>query len=185
MALPSELFDAAGNIVASRRNFQIILDNAKAGDATAQSMAGYCYLRGLGTKRDSVSASEWLLKAAKRGHVDSMVNLALMFEVGDRLPTNRRKAMRWYRLAAEVGSTFAQVNLGLMLLGGSRTKERRIEGVEWLKKAARKRDPRALYNLGVACLRGDGVKKDLKAAERYMKRAANLGDQDARTYLED
>lgn len=184
MALPSGLFDAAGNIVGSRKNLRIILDHAEAGDSIAQSIAGYCFLRGLGTRRDSVRASEWLLRAAKQGDVDSMANLALMFEVGDGIQADRRKSMRWYRAAAEGGSVLAQMNLGLMLLGRG-TRERRMEGVELLKKAARKRHPRALYNLGIAYLRGDGVKADRKAAERYIRKAADLGDKDARAYLED
>lgn len=182
MALPSVIFDAAGNIVGSRKNLRIILDHARTGDSAAESIAGYCYLKGLGTRRNTVRAAEWLLKAAKRGDVDSMVNLGLLFEVGDGIPTDRRKAIRWYRLAAEAGSALAQMNLGLMLLGRG-TRERRMEGVEWLKKAARKRHPRALYNLGVAYLRGDGVKEDRRAAERYLRKAAALGDQDARSYL--
>jgi TPR repeat protein len=163
------------------KDFALILDHAKQGDATAKSMLGYCYLKGLGVRKDPAQARGWFLKAAKQGVVEAMYNLALMLEIGEGIPADRRQAMRWYRMGARAGDVKAQMNLGLMYIGGIRLN--RVLGVGLLRKAARKGHPKAIYNLGVAYWRGDGVKESRKIAERYIRKAAQLGEKAAIAYL--
>jgi len=50
MAVPKGIFDSQGNVRDYRKSFPIILENAEDGDTFAQSLAGYCYLEGLGVK---------------------------------------------------------------------------------------------------------------------------------------
>lgn len=182
MPLPSDIFDDAGRVKDYARSFPVILAHAKEGDTVAQSLVGYCYLTGTGTQKSSAEARGWLVRAAKNADCEAMCNLGLMFETGDGVTGDRRRAFHWYKMAANAGDAFAQVNLGLMYLSARRPNPRM--GVEWLKKAAGKGDPRALYNLGVAYMRGDGVKKSFRAGERCLQKAADLGDVEARTYLE-
>jgi len=181
MALPKTIFDADGNVKDYEKSFPLLLAHAKERDPIAQSLVGYCYLKGLGVRKNRLEARRWLRDAASQGDVDAMSNLGLMLEIGDGSSTNRRQALHWYGKAAENGSSFAQVNLGLMYLSGRRANH--TLGLHWLRKAARKHDARAMLNLGIAYLRGDGVAKSPKSAERYFKRAAELGDEDAKVYL--
>src|SRR4051812_26201736 len=82
MALPKTIFDADGNVKDYEKSFPLLLAHAKEGDPIAQSLVGYCYLNGLGVRKNRLEAHRWLRDAASQGDVDAMSNLGLMFEIG-------------------------------------------------------------------------------------------------------
>ena len=83
MTFPDGLYRKDGRIKNHRIAFPLILDSARKGNAVAQSLADYAYLKGLGVERDQEEAFRWTLKAATQNNDGAMFNLALMFERGD------------------------------------------------------------------------------------------------------
>ena len=66
-----------------KKDFRRTFENAKRGDATAQSILGYWYLKGLAGPRNYAKARLWLRKAAAQGQTEAITNLGLMFQLGD------------------------------------------------------------------------------------------------------
>lgn len=67
-----------------------------------------------GIPMDLVKAVEYLHYGAQKGHVESMVELALHYEMGchEILPVNTERAYYWYHEAARRGHAIAQYSIG-------------------------------------------------------------------------
>ena len=116
-----------------------ILQRAKSGDPEAQFRAGNVYQGGLlGQARNLGEASRWYQRAAHSGHVDSMLQLALLV-LGDlpRAGASRDvvRARQWYERAAALGDAGAMYQLGLLHLREEKILDPDI-ALCWLEKAA-------------------------------------------------
>lgn len=68
---------------------------------TSQFNLAYLYLSGDGVPRNSLMAEAWFRKAAEKGFVMAMVNLAQMYRSGyDDVPKDVALAKKWLELAA-------------------------------------------------------------------------------------
>ncbi|POG78598.1 hypothetical protein GLOIN_2v1535801, partial [Rhizophagus irregularis DAOM 181602=DAOM 197198] len=63
-----------------------------------------CYKNGEGIEKNLEKAFYWYQKAAERGHVKAMTNLASYYEIGEGTEKNLEKAFYWYQKAAENGT---------------------------------------------------------------------------------
>ena len=68
---------------------------------------GQMYYYGKNVPVDKAQASEWYLKAAKKGHDDSQFSLGLMLYKGDGIEKNEESGIRWINEAAKSGNEFA------------------------------------------------------------------------------
>jgi outer membrane murein-binding lipoprotein Lpp len=95
------------------------------------------------------------LKLADKGMPEAQINLGMMFENGQGVPQDFKKAIRWYRLAANQGLTKAQEKLNSLL----------------------KISPTAQINfdLGMRFETGQEVPQDFREAIRFYRLAADLG----------
>ena len=62
---------------------------------------------------DPQEAAKWYLKAAEKGYLNAMYNIAVCYESGYGTTQNVGEAMAWYLKAAEQDHTQAQYNLAL------------------------------------------------------------------------
>jgi uncharacterized protein len=142
-----------------REAFQDALEGADSGIPLYQTFVGYCYCNGKGIKKNFKQAKLWWERAAKKGEVHAIFNLALMNDLGLGVKTNPSIAVRHYKQAAMRGDAQAQTNLAVMLLDGNGTKQDIPNGLHWMRKAAYRGDPVAQYNLGKAYTFGEDLRK--------------------------
>ncbi|MEL7450183.1 MAG: caspase family protein [Pseudomonadota bacterium] len=75
------------------------LEQAKAGNAEAQTHVGEIFERGLGTEPDYALAALWYRKAAEQGNERAQFNLGTLYELGRGVEQDRVKALNLYRAA--------------------------------------------------------------------------------------
>ena len=104
---------------------------------------GSCYSKGMGIDKNVLKAEEVLLKAAKIGHINSIMSLAILYcdeeEVRD-----IRKAIRWYKVGAKKGSASCMYNLAWIFhyIDGFRDI---VKALHWYKQAANQGHIRGKY----------------------------------------
>jgi len=112
----------------------------------------------------------WYEKAARKGNIDAIFNLAL-----DDVRRNPARARRLYQQAALRGDLYSQTNLAVMLLDGEGGKTDTAAGFRWMRKAAQRGDDKAQYNLGRAYTDGEDIQKNYSLAKKWLSKAAKLG----------
>lgn len=75
--------------------------------ALAECQVGFCYLEGVGVKRDLEKAFCWCFRAAEHGDWDAQYNLASMYEEGLHVEKDLEKAEYWYQCAVDQGHKLA------------------------------------------------------------------------------
>ncbi|RZJ23802.1 MAG: sel1 repeat family protein [Haliea sp.] len=95
-----------------------------------------------------------LERHAAQNHPRAMVQLAIVYRDGYRVPQDLPRAMEWLRKAAGEGYAPAFVNLGLASETGKGKPQSWDEAVNQYTKAARQGDPTGLYSLGLVHARG-------------------------------
>jgi hypothetical protein len=99
--------------------------------ASNQEQAGWDALNG-GDAAKAVSIWEPL---AKGGNTGLAVNVADMYEYGEKLPQDYGKAARWYEMAANQGDGYAQYQIGRAYTRGMGVPIDRVQAYKWLSLA--------------------------------------------------
>jgi uncharacterized protein len=147
----NDLFDSRGVVKNYKKAFPVLVFAAKLGHPHAQNLLGYCYDRGLVTRRNAKAAA-----------------------------LRTRELFSLYRKAALMGHRWAQCNLGASYSEGAGTRTNSSAAVRWFRKAAHQGDAKAHYNLvGLCYLDGEGVRKSRRLAMRWFKEAATRGHKKA------
>lgn len=124
------------------------------------------------------------LNSATKGDADSQYYVALMYDYGVGVPSDKPSAVYWYKMAAEQGHAKAQCNLGNCYEKGVGVTRNLSEAIKWYTMAADSGDAVAQCDLGYCYEYGIGLKRDkntafslyMKAAEQELPRAmANVG----------
>lgn len=79
---------------------RVWLEQARQGDAQAQTYVGEIYEKGLGTAPDYGMARQWYAKAAVQGYARAQLNLGYLYERGLGVEKDVAKALDWYRRAS-------------------------------------------------------------------------------------
>lgn len=83
-----------------RTALAVWLEQAKKGDAKAQTYVGEIFEKGLGTQPDYGLALEWYRKAAAQGDARAQINLGYLYESGLGVEKDLVTALNWYRKAS-------------------------------------------------------------------------------------
>ena len=75
-------------------------EQARQGDAKAQTHVGEIHEKGLGIAPDYKVAAEWYRKAADQGFERAMLNLGGLYEQGLGVPKSTKQALAWYSKAS-------------------------------------------------------------------------------------
>ena len=86
---------------------------------------------------------------ARQGDEAAQLQLAQMYNKGDRVTKNKVEATKWLKKSAEQGNSDAQALLGIRYLNGDGVTEDKNEAIKWFQKAAEQGNETALQSLSV------------------------------------
>ena len=147
---------------------------------------------------------ETLESKAANGDNEALYQLGYVYENGQGVEIDLKKAKMYYKKAAEMGNRDARLALGLMQdlesdkSGKTTTHSTKVkvgraknilgdldkDAVKELKEEAEKGDAEAEYQLGAAYDSGYGVKRDSRKALKWYKSSAKHGYKPAIQLLE-
>jgi len=87
---------------------KVWLEQAKSGDAEAQTYVGEIYEKGLGLTPDYAVAAIWYRRAAEQDFTRAQINLGNLYEKGLGVTNNPIEALNWYRRASGLNSDHLQ-----------------------------------------------------------------------------
>lgn len=151
----------------------------------ADGIARYAWhlYHGCGCKKDIKKAFELYTKAAEKGSILAMNNLAYTFNDEEYEGQDKAEALKWYKKAAEAGSTDAQYNIGQMYYFGEEVSMDKLEAFKWYLLAANAGDADAQFKIGVMYDMGEGVSPDEKEAVAWLIRSAEQNCAHAQAML--
>lgn len=116
---------------------------------------------------------------AARDIPEAMTMLGHLYDVGQGVKADDKRAAEWYRLAADRGDPEAQVALALLYLQGRGVAVDKAKARDLFVAAAAKDQPVALYNLALMRIEGVVLPSDIPKAREEMRRAAERGNAEA------
>ena len=141
-------------------------------DPETQFVLGVCLKSGMGVNRDAERALSLLTRAASAGHVEAMLMVGCMHQMGEDAVLDYGAAKMWYEKALSLGEMRALVCLGGLYVSGLGVARDPERAVAMYRRAADAGDGQAQCLLGQCYMSGLGVRKDLDAAVDWLKRAA-------------
>ncbi len=145
-----------------RRSAEILEKAARAGEANAQySFARYCIVEVCDEKR----GLQYLLRAAKQGHVKAMAQAARIY-LEQALPTLQEPSVHDIKKQQTLPLTSEQRHVGKL-------------GLKWLRRCAEEGDILAQFNMGQLYAQGILLSKSFPKAMLWFRRAAEGGSIDA------
>ena len=107
------------------------LNEAKAGDSSAQYEMASRYADGQGVPQNFEAAMSWLQRAASTGNVNAQWKLGLGYLNGIGVPHDEGQAAMWFRRAANNGDTRAQSALSDLYLSGRGVRTDYVRAYTW------------------------------------------------------
>lgn len=129
-------------------------------------------------------AFSWYKKAADKGNVIAIYNIAVMYANGNGVTQNYTEAMNLYKKAADKGHEKALFNLGTMYFQGQGVAKNEVEAKAWYQKAADKGLADAMYNLGLMHKNGYGTTINYAEAKTWLQKAADKEHEQAKATLQ-
>ena len=83
----------------NEEQIQLIIENAKHGDASNQYLAGILYQRGEQIPQDLQKAAHWYTKAAEQNYAPAQLSMGMLHDVGVGVSQNDELAHDWYKKA--------------------------------------------------------------------------------------
>ncbi|ACE06262.1 hypothetical protein Aasi_0895 [Candidatus Amoebophilus asiaticus 5a2] len=117
-----------------------------------------------------------LTRKAQQGDVKAQQALGVMYESGNGVTKDVKKAVEWYQKAAMQGHVEAQCNLGGMYELGRGIGKDEHQATYWYQKAADQGYAKAQYKLGMMYELGRGIAKDENQALHWYQKAAGQGN---------
>lgn len=117
-------------------------------------------------------------KDAERGDAEAQCLLGILYEDGNGVRQDYRKAKEWYKKAAEQGHAKAQYFLGGLYYFARGVQQDYHKAKEWYEKAAEQENAGAQFALGVLYENGHGVRQEYATAKEWYGKACDNGDQD-------
>ncbi|WP_159436571.1 SEL1-like repeat protein [Pseudovibrio sp. Tun.PSC04-5.I4] len=156
---------------------------AEQGDLKAQFQLGDAFWQGFGVEINYEKAFYWLNKAAQGNYLDALTSLALMYEFGQFVEKDEKRASELYFDASQQGSDWALAQLADMYIDGRGVRKDMPYGLGLLNQLAQGEYHEALLYLGEFYDDGrDGAPNYEKAAE-YYERSRAAGSNIAATHL--
>ena len=108
-----------------------------------------------------------------------------MYDDGDGVPKDYKKAAQLFRLAAEQGDAESQNELGDMYYYGDGVPLDHNEAVKWFRLSAEKGDAYGQFSLGFMYANGYGVIEDYVYALMWWYISSSNGNENAKEYIEE
>lgn len=156
---------------------------AENGDAVAQVYWASSLLSGVGQPENPGAAVPWFRKAAEKGQIWAIYNLAVMHEAGDGVERDPVQALAGYRKAAELGHAVAMLETSRFYAEGIGTRQDPAAALVWRRRAAERRVPKAMGGYAWHLLTGNGVPGNVSEGLVWLRQAVALGDPWTITFL--
>ncbi len=183
MLTPAEQFETAQKAEQAgelRKAERYYLMAASEADISVSKLAAYYVGRlyrtgGKGVPSDGRRAEMFLEQAALENVPQAQYELALMYDVGDKIPENRNKAVKWMNLAAQSGLVDALYGLGVWVERGY-LGEVNMDKVIGLYEAAAMQDHILAITSLIAIYSGgfNDVLRDTEKANYWINRLTEL-----------
>ncbi|MDF2969754.1 MAG: hypothetical protein K0R61_204 [Microvirga sp.] len=111
---------------------------------------------------------------ALRGASSSVLAVANMYDRGDGVPADTKKAAEWYLWAARVGHERAMAHAAYAYGTGRGLERDEATALKWLDSVNEGRQRSTLLEIGWALVLGTEGTKDMPAALRFFERAAQI-----------
>jgi TPR repeat protein len=125
---------------------------------------------------DWAKAAALLQPLAEAGNPEAQEKLGLLYERGDGVKLDNRKAFEWYMKAALQGDAFAQGHVATFYRIGVLDPPNYTLALDWYRRAAEQNNRLAQVGLGYMYQAGEGVSPDGAAARDWFKKGAEQGD---------
>ena len=148
----------------------------------AQLNVARMYHKGNGTKKNSMKAVSWYIKASKNNISAASYRLGVMYKTGEdfRIQANINEAFYWFKRAAEQGHNKSRFILGNLYRRGLGTTQDINKAIFWYKMASEGDHKKASRKLSIIYYRGFyGVPIDIDEAVKWYRRAYNVSEQEA------
>jgi len=160
-----------------------LVERASAGDADACFGLAEHYRLGRGVVANGRTAMRWYECAARSGHAGARYQMGRLFETGDGVRQDFKRAAELYRLATDLGRfPAAQYALGQLHYSGRGVANDYGLAIQWFRRAADGDYAPAQHVLGTIYEHGWGVDSDLIAAYAWytlaMRRASDVREAD-------
>ena len=134
-------------------------------------------------EKDLSKAIPWYEKAAERGLVRSMSNLAIVLGNSPDSTKNLEKSFHWAKKAAKAGHKYGFYRTGWHYLKGSPLNRDTIEAMKWFNSGAKKGSSIAMDQLGYSYLKGIVLPKNHSKAIFWFEQAAINGSAYSMNHL--
>lgn len=169
-----------------RDSLNVIMDKAKAGDASAMNEVGTWYYTGKHVNRDYKQAYEWWKKASLKSDARAIANLGMCYQLGHGVERDSVDAVRLYEKSIKVGnvallsqrtenaskSAFDAMLVGDCYENGIGVRKNYAKAAEFYVLAASKGSVDGMRQSGICNLNA----KDNTKALQYFEKAATRGD---------
>lgn len=128
-------------------------------------------------------------RLADSGNTTALINLANLFQQGQGVTEDQRRALSYVKRAAKLGDRRAQYELGMAYESGIVIDRDIDQAAYWLKKSADNGSPDGQFAYGVmlATARGKGLKQltdaDKTRALHWLRKAQKNGNLEAKDYI--
>lgn len=146
-----------------RTALQTWLEQAKQGNAEAQTYVGEIYEKGLGLPADYKTAFTWYTRAAEQNYSRAQINLGYLYEKGLGVPRDMLKALNWYRRASGIGDDHLDYSSNIEVRATTLAQEQ----TETLRQEIQRREQQ-VQNLSASVA---GMKKQLQQRENALQDA--------------
>lgn len=133
---------------------------------------------------DFTTAMRAWLPLAEAGDAEAQFRVGRMFDVGEGMAVNAKKAVFWYGKAATAGHAKAAYNLGIRYHDGDGVEKSEETAAKLFAIGANGNIPKAQLNLGLLYVGGKGVPRDYVQAYKWFFIAAASGLEPAGEALE-
>ena len=155
---------------------------AEAGDAKAMLEHGFNHMLGFGTPIDLPTASEWIRRAAEKGHEDAYFPYAQICQRGEMRPKDLKEAVRWFRLAAAKQNADAELSLAQAYEEGAGVEKDAKESRRWLELSATHGHPIAQESLGSQLCESENT-AEVRQGNEWLRKATMQGNPSASILL--
>ena len=104
---------------------------------------GSCYAKSKGVEKNVLKAEELFLKAAKKGHINSIISLAILYSDEEEV-RDINKSIEWYEIGAKKGSAASMFNLAWVYQNIDCVKDI-SKAIYWYRLAADNKHKRGKY----------------------------------------
>jgi len=111
--------------------------------------------------------------------VDAMSNLAHLYENGEGVKLDKKKAAQLWRMAADRGDAHAQKNLALVFINAGQF----AEAIRFYKRAAEQGLFAAQYDLAICFEQGTGTEINLAEAKSWYRKGVDRGEAQSQNNL--